>query len=402
MTADGHRPDATPGGAGILPPPSSTPSTVEELQEVVRRAALAGTPLGVYRPAPPGGTAVGLGHLDRILEIDRANLLARVEPGVRLRDLRAALQPHGLRFVPADGPVGEARTMGELYHHAHGHVASLKYGSAKHLLLGSRLVLASGEVLRTGGRTVKNVSGYDLTRFLNAPYTTLGIAVEFILKLHPVAPACRALAARFADVSAVIGLAVALREARVLPVHFVWLDPETQRMLRPGEPARAHLVLLALDGMAEEVAEAGATTLATLERHHGDVLTALDPRGDLGHWANLHDAAGDVVLANELKVEGSRQRAFLERFEAALRERGVRAGIHGQLLEGKLSLRLACDPVRPDGLVQAILDDAAASGARIAGHFARASGAVTGPLADVERRLRRLLDPAALLGGREG
>ncbi len=383
-----------PAAAGVL-----SPATVAEVQELLRGAAGVGDPAALYQPARPGQVRLSLAGLSRILEIDAANLVARVEAGVRLGELDAALRARRLRFVPAHPPFHAGRTVGELYGAGLGNVASLKYGPARHFLLGSKVVLPGGDVLETGGRTVKNVTGYDLTRFLNAPLAGLGVAVELLLKLHPEPPASARLAARFEGLDALLGFTQAVREAHLVPAYLLWLDPEAQRLLgRDG--AGLHVVLLGLDGIAEEVAEQAEAALALLRRGGAaEVLEGARADHELEGWGDVFEPGGDLVLANELKVEARRRRDFLEGFAAALRARAARAGLFGQLAEGNLSVRAPAGAGAPPDPAQAILDAAEASGARVAGRFARASGRpARGALAEIEDGLRRSLAAAGRIG----
>jgi glycolate oxidase len=377
------------------------PRTVAEVQEILRRAAQAHAPVAVHVAPRSGVTRLCLSRLNRIVEVNTADLLARVEAGVRLGDLQAALRPQRLRFVPARPPFHGARTVGELYGAGLGNVASLKYGPAKHFLLGSRVVLAGGELLATGGRTVKNVTGYDLTRFLNAPLAAFGVPVEYVLKLHPEAPARRELAVRFPGAEALLRSTAAMREARLVPEYLVWIDPECQRMLRGDRGAATHLVLLALDGLAEEVAEQ-AEAAAALFRREGAVEVLEPPAAplELERWADLFEPGEDLVLANEIKVDQGRLAAFLQGFGETMRARGIRAGLFGQIAEGNLSVRAELrGRSRPD-LAEVLAGSARAAGGRPLGRSARASGrAPAGPLAELETTLRRLLDPAGILEG---
>jgi glycolate oxidase len=366
-----------------------SPACVADVQALIRDAGRAGARVAVDRPGA-GAVRVSLERLDRILEIDPGDHLARVEAGVRLDALAGALAERGLRFVPGDGPFHRGARVGELYRRGLGHPRTLKYGAAKHFLLGSRIVLPDGELLATGGRTVKNVTGYDLTRFLDAPLASLGVPVELTVKVHPLPPARRTLRIRFAALEAAAGFALAARDA-VGPAFLLWADPEAQRLAGDDE-ARAQLVLVELDGAPEEVAEAASAAAALAEARGGSAGELAG--AEVAPAAAALDPARGAAAADELAVELAALPAFAAGFGAAAVARGVRAGLFGKLAEGVLSVRVA---PAGDAAIAAALEAAAGAGARPIGRWARARGRVEGPMAEVERELSRLLDPAGVL-----
>ncbi|MBI5067302.1 MAG: FAD-binding protein [Deltaproteobacteria bacterium] len=367
------------------PGPVLHPADEAEVAEAVRAAAAAGGRVAVHRPASAGAVELRLDRLARILEIDGGDLVARVEAGVPLPVLEEALRARGLRFVPAEGPrPGPDGTAGALYACGAGHARTLKYGAAKHFLLGSRTVLGTGAVLSTGGRTVKNVTGYDLTRFLHAPLAHLGIAVELTLKLLPQPPARRTLRARLPAGEAA-ALARLLRE-RVRPAYLLWADGTARRLA--GAPGTEELLQVELDGEAEEVRE-GAAAFGDMVWHARGWAEEAGA-GEAG--PGPFDAPG-ALLADELKVEPEGAAAVVAAFAAGARARGLQAGLQGRLAEGVLSVRLA-----DAGRAAEALALAASCGARLAGRWAREQGRpAPEPLAGLERALAGKVDPGRVL-----
>jgi glycolate oxidase len=377
------------------PGPSISPNTVGELQEIVRRATQTGGRIAVHRAAPPGAVEVVLDRLDRIIEVDADNLLARVEAGVHLGALAGALGTKGLRFIPGDGPFHGRCRVGELYRRGLGHARSLKYGAAKHFLLGSRVVLANGELLATGGRTVKNVTGYDLTRFLNAPLAAFGVTVELTLKLHSVPPARRAFLARFESSRKACAFAAAARGS-ILPAYLLWMDPQAQRIAGCAAPD-AQLVLFELDGVPQEVGDAAGTASVLTRCHDGTLMEVATPALESVAAAfDGLDAGQGRMLANELKVDVEALPGFVDEFAAATRARGFRAGLLGRLAEGVLSVLIETDPGDSTGCVAGVLEAASAAGARLAGNWSRPGDGARGPLPDLERAVGALLDPQGI------
>ncbi|PRX47506.1 glycolate oxidase [Prauserella shujinwangii] len=156
----------------------------------------AGSGLSGAANAIEGGVVLVTTRLDRIVEVDPANRLAVVQPGVVNLDLRAAVEKHGLFYPPDPSSYDWCTIGGNLATNAGG-LCCVKYGVTADSVLGLEVVLADGEVLRTGRRTVKGVAGYDLTSLFVGSEGTLGIITEATLALRPLPEAPGTLVAAF-------------------------------------------------------------------------------------------------------------------------------------------------------------------------------------------------------------
>jgi len=183
------------------------PTDTAQVSAVVKACAAAGVPM-VPRGAGSGLTgaanaidgavSVVLTKLDRILEIDEGNRLAVVQPGVVNLTFRSAVESRGLFYAPDPSSYDWCTLGGNLSTNAGG-LCCVKYGVTTDAVLGLEVVLASGEVLRTGRRTVKGVAGYDLTKLIVGSEGTLGIITEATLALRPKPAAPCTLVAAFAS-----------------------------------------------------------------------------------------------------------------------------------------------------------------------------------------------------------
>src|SRR5690606_20366467 len=144
----------------------------------------AGTGLAGGAIAASGELVVSTARMTRILRIDAADELAVVEAGVLNGDLNAALAPHGLWYAPDPASRAISTIGGNIATNAGG-LMCVKYGVTREAVLGLTVVLADGRVIRTGHRTVKGVTGYDLTALLIGSEGTLGVVVEATLRLRP-------------------------------------------------------------------------------------------------------------------------------------------------------------------------------------------------------------------------
>ncbi len=143
-----------------------------------------------------GGIALSVARMNRIKEINPADGVAIVEPGVITGDLQAAVRELGLFYPPDPASLKECSLGGNIATNAGG-PRCLKYGVTRSYVLGLEVVLASGEVLRTGGRTHKNKTGFDLVGLFTGSEGLLGVVTEATLRLIPLPPARASISASF-------------------------------------------------------------------------------------------------------------------------------------------------------------------------------------------------------------
>ncbi len=242
------------------------PRTTEEVAAVLRLAnregfvvvpRAAGT--GRVGGAVPerGGVVLDLMGMDRILEIDAREQIARVQPGVRLGALQAAVAERGLYFPPDPASARDCAVGGAVATGAGG-LSGVKYGTMKHYVLGLTVVLPTGEVIRTGSRTRKCATGYDITSLFVGSEGTLGVFTEITLRLVPRPEAAATIAAWFEDEeSARRGVGSAL-DVPVVPRALEFVDARALGAVaahvgRPEWGHHAALVLVECDGAAAAV-----------------------------------------------------------------------------------------------------------------------------------------------------
>jgi glycolate oxidase len=154
--------------------------------------------------------------MNRILEVDPGNMCAVVQPGVINMDLQKRAAPLGLMYGPDPASMFVSTIGGNVALNAGGPRA-VKYGVTRDALMGLELVLSDGEVIRTGGKTVKNVTGYDLTRLLCGSEGTLGIITEITVKLVPMPPAKGAMLTSFPSLRNAAETVSAIMAAGITP-----------------------------------------------------------------------------------------------------------------------------------------------------------------------------------------
>ncbi len=203
-----------------------------------------------------GGVVLSLERMNRILEIDRLNLLARVQPNVITGDLQDAVEKVGL-FYPPDPASLRLSALGGNVAECAGGPRAFKYGTTKRYVLALEAVLANGEIIHTGSKAVKNVVGYDLTQLLVGSEGTLAIITEITLRLIPKPPAQATLLAEFSTIENAVDAVTNLIQLRVVPAAIELIDGASLdavaahvgwSMTRPGTRAA---LLIEVDGMVE-------------------------------------------------------------------------------------------------------------------------------------------------------
>jgi glycolate dehydrogenase FAD-linked subunit len=232
---ESYRRDETSHFEPGLPMAVALPSSTQEVATIMRLATDhrvpvvprgAGSGLSGGSAGIDGALTVALVRMNRILEIDRDNLVVVVQPGVINADLKAAVATEGL-FYPPDPASYEFCTIGGNIGTNAGGLCCVKYGVTRDAVLGLEVVLADGRVVRTGGRSVKDVAGYSLTHLFVGSQGTLGIVTEAMLRLRPAPPPKQTLLAFFPTIVAAGQAVAAMTATGVEPCTLELMDAMT-------------------------------------------------------------------------------------------------------------------------------------------------------------------------------
>jgi len=227
----------------------------------------AGTGLSGGATAGEGTLVLDLSGMNRILELSEDDQLAVVEPGVITAELDRAAGAHGLRYAPDPASAALSTIGGNIATNAGG-LRCAKYGVTRDSVLGLEAVLADGTVVRTGRRTVKGVTGYDLTALLTGSEGTLAVITSATLRLRPLPVATATVAAYFPTFEEAAEASYAIGKAGVVPALAELVDGPVLHAVDPALRERgAALLLVQCDGAgagAEAAAVAGVLTRATL------------------------------------------------------------------------------------------------------------------------------------------
>jgi glycolate oxidase len=255
-----------------------------------------------------GGVVISLERMNRILEIDEANLVAVVQPHVITGDLQDAVEQIGL-YYPPDPASLRRSTIGGNVAECAGGPRAFKYGTTKRYVLGLEAVLPTGEVIHTGGKTVKNVVGYDLTQLLVGSEGTLAITTAIILRLVPKPPAYATLRATFPSVAAAAAAVTNIVRLRVVPAALELIDGDSleavarnlgDRSLAPE--GTAALLLIEVDGVAQAIAEESALVeRACAQAGAIEVLRARDAHERQELWRVRRELSLSLKMVASLK-----------------------------------------------------------------------------------------------------
>ncbi len=282
--------DATPLYRS-LPDVVVFPASTEEVQAILTYATAhkipviprgSATNLSGGTVALNGGIMLVLTRMNRILEIDAANLTATVQPGVNTALLAREVDSLGLFYPPDPGSQAVSTIGGNVAENAGG-LRGLKYGVTRDYVMGLEAVLSSGEVLRTGGKNAKDVAGYDLTRLLVGSEGTLAVITEVTVKLLPKPQAKRACLAIFDALEPAARTVARIIENKVIPCTLEFMDRGTiqavEEFARVGLPTDAEAVLFIEQDGPQSVVDADIELVSRICREEGarDVKLAETP-----------------------------------------------------------------------------------------------------------------------------
>ncbi len=222
---DGFLPEYKPDGI-IIPENREEIAAImglanKEKINIIPRGA--GTNICGSSVARQGGIIMAFHRMNRILEIDRENMCAVVQPGVVNADLQREAARFRLMYPPDPASMFVSTIGGNVALNAGG-PRGVKYGVTRDYLLGLEVVLPTGEVIRTGGKSLKSVTGYDLTRLMCGSEGTLGIITEIILKLVPLPTSKATLQAIFLDVDHAAKTVSAIMASGIVPTTLELID----------------------------------------------------------------------------------------------------------------------------------------------------------------------------------
>ena len=209
-----------------------------------------------------GGIVLAMTRLDQILQIDEDNLVATVEPGVVTEEFQKAVEKVGL-FYPPDPASLKFSTLGGNVAECAGGPRCVKYGVTKDFILGLELVTPTGDIITTGGPTMKGVVGYDLTKLMCGSEGTLSIITKIIIKLLPLPEAKKTMLVMFDSIDGAAQAVSDIIRGKIIPTTLEFMDAATIDCVRQAtdldvpEAAQA-LLIIEVDGDADVIGKQAA------------------------------------------------------------------------------------------------------------------------------------------------
>ncbi|MFH1646320.1 MAG: FAD-linked oxidase C-terminal domain-containing protein [Chloroflexota bacterium] len=351
-----------------------------------------------------GGIVLGTARMNRIIEISRTNLNATVECGVVLQDFQAALAEQGL-FFPPDPQSFAGCTMGGVVAENSGGPSCLKYGVAKQYVLGLEVVLADGQVMKLGGLTPKNRTGYELAMLFTGSEGTLGIITRITLRLLPAPRANQTIVAVFNDVAVAGETVTAIIAGGVLPSKVEFVDTWTFDKFRELLPAgtlddAVAILLIQVDGLPEAVAAEAQQIVAVCRKTAAVVRVAADrAEGDSywqarsAHFSDINNLA-HTILNEDVSVPRDKIAEFIRLGQESARRHDVPISFAGHVGDGNFHPAVLTDNRDREHFARALkcVDDIIEIALSLGGVLSGEHGIGL----EKQRFLKKAMDPAAI------
>ncbi len=337
---------------------------VSEILKLAQRERVPVTPrgagYGLSGGAVPtmGGIVLSLEKMNRILEIDEENLMVTVEPGVIVGELHRAVEEQGL-FYPPDPASLDSCTIGGNIAEGAGGPRAVKYGVTKDYVCGLEAVLPSGEIMKCGGKLVKNVTGYSMIQLLIGSEGTLAIVTKIILRLIPKPKVQVDLLVPYDDFQRAADTVSEIIAHRIIPTTMEFMERDSivavERLLEkevPHDDAAAHL-LIQLDGNRQEAVDEDVEIVGQLCLGHGarDVFVAKDTHTSDRLWEArrmIIDALNNESPVNHMEdvvVPRAEIPELLRRIKEIARRHSVRIVCFGHAGDGNVHVNVLKDDI---------------------------------------------------------
>ena len=415
----------------VVPALVVRPTTTEQLGQCVKKLYDNGIPMTVRGAGSnlSGGTipdktntvVILTNGLTRILEINTADLYAVVEPGVVTADLANAVAAKNLFYPPDPGSQSVSTIAGNIAENAGG-LRGLKYGVTKDYVMGVEFFDATGELVKTGSRTVKCVTGYNLAGMLTQSEGTLGIISQAVMKLVPPPKASKAVMAVFNDMQEAADAVAGIIAAHVVPCTLEFLDNQTivrvDDYTKAGLPRDAGAILLIeVDGHPAQVADDAEVVERVLKENNArEVHVAKDAAEKTKLWEARRMAlpvlarCKPTTVLEDATVPRSQIPAMVKAVNEIAAKYRVEVGTFGHAGDGNLHPTFLCDKRDKEEFarVEEAIDEMFDVALKLQGTLSGEHGIGTAKAKWMEKetsrgtilfsqRLRRALDPKGLL-----
>ncbi len=349
------------GGEDFSPRWAVFPGTSKEVKKVVNycgKESLSivpagnGTKMGMGGILKRGDLLLSTKRVNRMIDQDCENLTLTVEGGALFSETQKRMAAEGIGyFVPLDPPFTEASTLGGILAANSSGPKRLLYGTARDLVLGMKVVLADGKTISCGGKTVKNVSGYDMSKLFIGSLGTLGLIVEATVRLLPLPEAEETVIARFSKGETAFEISKEILKSQLIPSSIEILNPTMLREVdaKPLPGGGDYVLAVGVEGVKEAVARQIKDLGEICDRFHPKERARLTGKEQESFWKAVRDSGltlrtrfpQSVVL--KVNVPISKTGHLFALSEGAAREGGIPSALSTHGGSGILQVALLLD-----------------------------------------------------------
>ena len=404
------------------------PGTTEQVSQIVRLAAQARVPLvprgmgsGLAAgsiPVPGGGIVICLTRMNHILEIDTLNATVWAEAGVVTADLQNEVEKHGLFYPPDPSSIRHSTIGGNIACNAGG-PRCLKYGVTGDYVLGLTVVLADGRILKTGGKPIKDVTGYDLNGLFTGSEGTLGLITEALLRLIARPHDARTALAEFASLVDASHAVNALLTAGIVPATLELMDQTAivciEEAMHLGLPTDVEaLLLIETDGSDQQTVQREIEACSRICQENGarSVKIAQTEVERSSLWKARRSISPSLArkapnkLGEDITVPRSAIPEVIQRLRGISARYGLPIVIFGHAGDGNLHPNILFDKRQPEqwAKVEQMVGEIFETSLELGGTLSGEHGVgvlkrpylekALGPLSiEVQKQIKRALDP---------
>ncbi|CAN5856297.1 FAD-linked oxidase C-terminal domain-containing protein [soil metagenome] len=349
------------------------PETTAQMSEILKLAnteifpvTARGGGVGYTGGAVPvdGGIVIGTDRMNKIVEINADDLYVICQPGLTTFELQQAVEKHGLLFPPDPASYKDSFIGGNIAENAGG-MRTPKYGVTKHSVLGLEVVTATGEIIRTGGRTVKNVVGFDLTGLMCGSEGLLGIITEATLKLLPMPESTATVRASFKSMEEACEVLTKFTPKGLLPMAMEVIDRNCIGAIEQnyafGFASDTEAVLLvAVDGATEQVEKDSRLIEQILKQNGGfDILRSENKDDENKLWDARRAISpslmkyGTLKINEDVVVPRSRVPELISKVEEIGRKHNTFVANFGHAGDGNIHVNFLCNRDDADSIARA-------------------------------------------------
>ncbi|HEV8160612.1 MAG TPA: FAD-linked oxidase C-terminal domain-containing protein [Pyrinomonadaceae bacterium] len=406
------------------------PESTEQISQILKLAneflfpvTARGGGVGYTGGAVPvdGGIVIGTDRMHKIIEINPDDLYVVCQPGITTFDLQQAVEKYGLLFPPDPASYKDSFIGGNIAENAGG-MRTPKYGVTKHSVLGLEVVTATGEVIRTGGKTVKNVVGFDLTGLMCGSEGLLGIITEATLKLLPMPEATATVRASFKTMEEACKVLTKFTPEGLLPMAMEVVDKNCigaiEQNFAFGLSTEANAILIvAVDGFREEVEKNAQMIERILQTNGGfDILRSRNKEEEDKLWDVRRAISpslmkyGSLKINEDVVVPRSKVPELISKVEEIGRKHNTFVANFGHAGDGNIHVNFLCDKENADSIARAreCVKETFALSVELGGSISGEHGigyvkaayldmAIDAPTLEVMKGIKRVFDPNGVL-----